>query len=121
MPCRDDFLVRTHNQKFKMCQVSNIRSEKVHSSSNGPGRARSQLKTSTIEMFGPVGPKIGPTGPTISIVIVIGPDSAEPGLLLLLFAFSLRTAVGGPLAPIEKFFSKPEFGRPNGLLPPGNS
>ncbi len=41
-------------------------------------------------MFGPVAPKIGPTGPKISIVIVIGPDSAEPGLLLLLCASSLR-------------------------------
>ncbi len=38
-------------------------------------------------MFGPVGSKIGPTGPNISIVIVIGPDSAEPGKLLLLKPF----------------------------------
>ncbi len=57
-----------------------IRSEKVHSSSNGPGRSRLLLKTISIEFFEPVGPKIGPTGPTVSIVIVIGPDSAEPGL-----------------------------------------
>ncbi len=33
------------------------------------------LETITIEMFGPVGTKIGPTG--ISRVTVIGPDSAE--------------------------------------------
>ncbi len=52
--------------------------------SNGPGRARLLLDTITIEMFGPVGPEIGPTGPNISIGIVSGPDSAEPGLLLLL-------------------------------------
>ena len=33
------------------------------------------------------------------------------------------TTLGGPLAgtqPFEKFFSKPGFGCPNGLLPPGN-
>ncbi len=66
-----------------------LRSEKVHPSSNGPGRARLLLKTITIEMFGPVGPKIGPAGPQISIVIVIGPDAAEPGLLWLLCAMSL--------------------------------
>ncbi len=65
----------------------------MHSSSNGPGRARLLLKIITIEMFGPVGPKIGPTGPKISIVLVIGPDSAEPGLLLLLCAFSLCSEV----------------------------
>ncbi len=61
-----------------------IRSEQVHRSNNGPGRARLLLKNITIELFGPMGPKIGTTGPQISIVIVIGPDSAEPGLLLLL-------------------------------------
>ncbi len=52
------------------------------------------METITVKMFGPVGPKIGPTGPKISVVMVIGPDSAEPGLLLLLCAFSLRTEGG---------------------------
>ncbi len=40
------------------------------------------LRTIAIEMFGPVGPKIGPTGSTISIVLVIGPDSADPRLFV---------------------------------------
>ncbi len=67
-----------------------LRSEKARSSSNGPGRARLLLEAITIEMLGPVGPKIGPTGPKISIIIIIGPDSVEPGQLLLLDACSRR-------------------------------
>ncbi len=42
-------------------------------------------------MFGPVGPKIGPTGPKISIVIIIGPDSAEPGSLITVTMFLRAT------------------------------
>ncbi len=64
-----------------------VRGDKVHSSSNGPGRARLLLKTITIQIFGPVGPKMEPTGSKIYTVIVIGPDSAEAGLLLLLSSF----------------------------------
>jgi hypothetical protein len=68
---------------------------KVHNSSTGPGRARLLSKTITIQMMGPVGPKFGPTCPNNSIVMVVGPDSAEPGLLLLLCAFSRRTLPAG--------------------------
>ncbi len=103
------------------------------------------MKTITIEMFGPVGPKIGTTGPEmfgpvcpffvfgfvhdprgshtvpscmqpagleISIVVVLGPDSAEPGLLLLLcrapvFGHSKQSVWAGWIGP--------EIGRNRGL------
>ncbi len=53
-----------------------VRCEKIHSSSNSPG--------TTIQIVWPLGPQIGPTGPKMSIVMEIGPDSGGPGLLLLL-------------------------------------
>jgi hypothetical protein len=54
-------------------------------------------------------------------LLYIDEDRFRPGSWALLLSDYFR-CIGGPLAwtqPFDKFFSKPDFGSPSGLLPPG--
>ncbi len=64
-----------------------LRNEKAHSNNDKPGSAESGPTTITMDLFRPVGPIFGHTGPNISIVRVFNRNRARPGPLLLLCTF----------------------------------
>ncbi len=61
------------------------------------GRAGPISSTRTMQIVGPMGPKIGPMGPNLYIVIMLGIGPARPGPLLLpFFRYVTKAPLGAP-------------------------